>query len=47
MRHYGLDAQALVRGVDELLGRSSGITDADLSAVRVGAVHSLAKAEAL
>ena len=47
MRYYGLDASALVAGVEKLLGREFGITDADLDAVRVDAVHSAAKAEAL
>lgn len=47
MREYGLDAPALVRGIEELLGRATGITDADLESVRIEAVHSLAKAEAL
>ena len=47
MKHYGLDAAAVVRGVEDLLGRPTGINDADLETVRVEAVHSLAKAEAL
>lgn len=47
MREYGLDAPALVRGIEQLLGRTTGITDADLETVRIEAVHSLAKAEAL
>jgi transketolase len=47
MREYGLDAPALVRGIEELLGRSTGVTDTDLETVRIEAVHSLAKAEAL
>ena len=47
MREYGLDAPALVRGVEELLGRSTGVTEEDLDAVRIEEVHSLAKAEAL
>ncbi|MCB0908781.1 MAG: transketolase family protein [Nocardioidaceae bacterium] len=47
MKHYGLDAAALVRGVEDLLGRSTGISDVDLETSRVEAVHSLAKAEAL
>lgn len=47
MKEYGLDAEALVRGIEELTGRATGITDADLSAVRLEATHSLAKAEAL
>ncbi len=47
MRYYGLDASALVAGVEKLLGGKFGITEADLDAVRVDAVHSIAKAEAL
>jgi transketolase len=47
MREYGLDAPALVRAVEELTGRATGITESDLEAVRIEAVHSLAKAEAL
>jgi transketolase len=47
MRHYGLDALALVKAVDQLLDEPSGITEADLAEVRIEAVHSAAKAEAL
>ena len=43
MRYYGLDAPALVAGIEKLLGREFGIADAD----RVDAVHSAVKAEAL
>jgi len=47
MREYGLDAPALVRGVEELIGRKTGVGEADLEAVRIEEVHSLSKAEAL
>jgi transketolase len=47
MREYELDALALVRQVERLLGASLGITEDDLAAVRLDAVHSEAKAEAL
>jgi transketolase len=47
MRYYGLDATALVAAVERLIGQSFGITDEDLDAVRIDAVHSTAKAEAL
>ncbi len=47
MREYGLDAIALVAEVEKLVGQPLGITDADLAAVRLEAVHSSAKAEAL
>lgn len=47
MREYGLDAIALVHEVEKLVGATFDITEADLSAVRLTAVHSAAKAEAL
>jgi len=47
MRYYGLDALALVGGVERLIGESFGITEDDLAAARVDAVHSTANAEAL
>jgi transketolase len=47
MRYYGLDAMALVGGIETLMGTSFGLTEADLGTARVDAVHSLAKAEAL
>lgn len=47
MREHGLDAIALVGQVERLLGRSFGIGEGDLKAVRLTAVHSEAKAEAL
>jgi transketolase len=47
MRTYGLDAPALVAAIERLTGENFGITDADLDAVRIDAVHSAAKAEAL
>ncbi len=47
MREYGLDAQALVRAVESLLGRKLDITESDLRSVRIEAVHTAAKAEAL
>ena len=47
MRFYGLDALALTRGVESLIGQPLGISEDDLDAVRVDAVHSLVKAEAL
>ena len=47
MRYYGLDALALVQAVDELLGEPTGVTEENLDAVRVDAVHSNAKSEAL
>lgn len=47
MREFGLDALALVGEVERLLGASFGIGEGDLKAVRLTAVHSEAKAEAL
>ena len=47
MKEYGLDAAALVRGIEALIGRSTHIDATDLECVRIEAVHSLAKAEAL
>lgn len=47
MRYYGLDALALVRGIEGLIGQELGVTEADLEAARVEDVHSLAKAEGL
>ncbi len=47
MHEYGLDAMALVQQVETLLRIQLGISEADLAAVRLDAVHSAAKAEAL
>ncbi len=47
MREYGLDAMALVNAIESMTGHKSGITEKDLAAVRITAVHSDAKAEAL
>ncbi|PLW77244.1 transketolase family protein [Cohaesibacter celericrescens] len=47
MRYYGLDALALVKGIEDLVGESFGISEADLDAARVEEVHSLVKAEGL
>ena len=47
MREYGLDAMALVRGVEQLTGGSLGLTEADLQAVRLEPVRSSTKAEDL
>lgn len=47
MKEYRLDAAALVDGIEGLIGRSTGVTEADLGAVRIEAVHSMAKVEGL
>lgn len=47
LREYALDALALVRAVEKLTGTNLAITEADLDAARLDAVHSQAKAEAL
>ena len=47
MKEYGLDAMTLVRAVEEITGRSYGITEEELKDVRIEKVHSPAKPEAL
>lgn len=47
MKFYGLDAAALVAGVETLTGAALNITEDDLTAARIEAVHSTEKAEAL
>lgn len=47
MKKYGLDALALCRAVGNLLGRKLDITEETLEQVRLDAVHSMAKVEAL
>ncbi len=47
MRFYGLDALALVGGIEDIMGQEFGITETHLDAARVDDVHSLVKAEAL
>ena len=47
MKENELDALSLVRGVERLTESQLGITEDDLAAVRIDAVHSEAKAEAL
>lgn len=47
MSHYGLDAAALVAGIEKLLGSKTGITEEQLTSTRIDAVHSAVKAEAL
>ena len=47
MKKYGLDAMALVRAVEGLLGKEFHLSEEDLAAVRLSAMHSAAKAEAL
>jgi transketolase len=47
MKHYGLDAMALVQRIEQLLEEKLHISEGDLAAVRFDEVHSAAKAEAL
>ncbi len=47
MSKYGLDAVALVDAIEKLIGKKLGIGSDDLAQVRIEAVHSAAKAEAL
>ena len=47
MKTYGLDSLSLVKNVEGFLGKSLNISEGDLEKVRIEAVHSSAKAEAL
>ncbi len=47
MKYYGLDATALVRGIERLIGEKLNISEDQLDAARIEAVHSTAKAEGL
>lgn len=47
MKEYGLDAAALVAGIESLTGVTTGITEDALLSARVEATHSLAKEEGL
>jgi transketolase len=47
MRTHGLDAMALVRATERMVGKKLNITESDLKSVRLDSVHSDAKAEAL
>ena len=47
MNFYGLDAIALVKGVERLTGEELNISEEDLTSARVEAVHSTVKAEGL
>ena len=47
LAEYHLDAMALVRTIEQVLGRDLDIDETDLAEVRVAAVHSSAKVEAL
>ncbi len=47
MKEYGLDAMCLISQVEQIVNRSFGISEKDLEHVRIEAVHSQAKEEAL
>ena len=47
MSKYRLDAMALIREVENLLATPFGLSEEDLSSIRLEAIHSEAKAEAL
>ena len=47
MKKYGLDAMRLVRTIESIIKQKPVITEDDLGAIRITAVHSLAKPEAL
>jgi transketolase len=46
-KEYGIDAMALVRAVEKLVGSSLDISETQLAAIYLAPVHSAAKAEAL
>ncbi|HEY3425658.1 MAG TPA: transketolase C-terminal domain-containing protein, partial [Negativicutes bacterium] len=46
-KEYGIDAMALVRAVEKLVGSSLDISETQLAAIYLAPVHSTAKAEAL
>jgi transketolase len=47
LKKYGMDALALIREVETMSGQQFGISEDELAAAHVAAVHSTAKAEAL
>ncbi len=47
MKKYGLDATALVAKVEAVVGEKLGVSEDELAGVRIEAVHSQAKVEAL
>lgn len=47
MGYYGMDALALVRAIERLMGVQTGIDETALGQIRIEAVHSVLKAEAL
>ncbi len=47
MSELGIDAMGLIRAVEQMSGTEFGIGKGDMASVRLEAVHSLAKAEAL
>jgi len=47
MKKYGMDAEAVLHEIEKLMNEHFGITGDDLASVRLDAVHSEAKAEAL
>ena len=47
MKKYGLDAMALVRRVEAVVGEELAVTEDELAAVRIEAVHNQARVEAL
>ena len=47
MKQYGLDALSLVGAVEQLLGASFNLTEADLATIRLDAVHRRSNVEAL
>lgn len=47
LAEYHLDARALMRTIEDMLGTDLDVADSELAEVRIAAVHSTAKVEAL
>ncbi len=47
LKKYGMDAMALIRAVEAMVGTQFSISEDELAEARIAAVHSTAKAEAL
>jgi len=47
LKKYGMDAMALIKETERLTGSRFKITEDELAAAHIAAVHSMAKAEAL
>ena len=47
MKTYSLDSISLIRNIEDFIDQKLSISEEDLQSVRIEAVHSAAKAEAL